>query len=57
MLFMADNKQEVMCDGTTETFPLEQQFGHPRIYLYIQENGKVACPYCGKEFVYEPSGS
>ena len=47
---MKTNKLEVMCDGQDENPTL----GHPRIYLYIQENNKIACPYCGKEFVYEP---
>jgi uncharacterized Zn-finger protein len=49
---MQTNSLEVMCDGLEDNPAL----GHPRIYLHIQEN-KVVCPYCGKEFVYEPSSS
>lgn len=25
--------------------------GHPRVYLPIEETGKVLCPYCGTEYV------
>ncbi len=50
---------EVMCDGIPEhpviDHQLALQLGHPRIYLCIQENNQVTCPYCGKEFIYEPS--
>jgi len=24
---------------------------HPRVYLPIEETGKVLCPYCGAEYV------
>ena len=26
---------------------------HPRVYLPIEETGKVKCPYCGTEFTLE----
>ncbi len=50
---MEIDKFGVMCDGQDENSALV----HPRIYLYIQENNKISCPYCSKEFVYEPSGN
>ncbi len=33
----------VCCDGGAQ--------GHPKIYLCIDESGKVACPYCNRQFV------
>ncbi|HEX4044236.1 MAG TPA: zinc-finger domain-containing protein [Gammaproteobacteria bacterium] len=24
---------------------------HPRVYLSIEETGKITCPYCGAEYV------
>ncbi len=38
-----------MCEGQDNN----QVAQHPRIYLQVQENSKVTCPYCGKEFAYE----
>jgi uncharacterized Zn-finger protein len=26
-------------------------FGHPKIYLEMEESGEVYCPYCSKKFV------
>jgi uncharacterized Zn-finger protein len=26
---------------------------HPRVYLAIEETGKVACPYCGTQYTLE----
>lgn len=52
---MRVNSLEVMCDGASDSqATADPALGHPSIYLYIQENNKVVCPYCGKEFVYEP---
>lgn len=25
--------------------------GHPKVYLDIQTNGEVSCPYCGAHYV------
>ncbi len=25
--------------------------GHPKVYLDIQTNGEVSCPYCGADYV------
>jgi len=27
--------------------------GHPRVYLPIEETGRVVCPYCGTEYKLE----
>jgi len=36
---------ELYCDGGNE--PL----GHPRIFLTMNKDGFVDCPYCGRHFV------
>lgn len=38
-------KKKVSCDGG------EGSLGHPKVYLEIGEQGKIECPYCGKNFV------
>ena len=41
------NKFKISCDGGYE-------FDHPLIYLHItREEKEVACPYCGKKFIYK----
>lgn len=25
--------------------------GHPRVFLPIEEEGKVSCPYCGAQYI------
>jgi uncharacterized Zn-finger protein len=37
----------VSCDGRNH----DDQLGHPRIYLNMGEEGRVACPYCSRQFV------
>lgn len=44
-------EKEVMCCGS----PDNPALGHPCIYLYIQSNNQVECPYCGKVFIYDNS--
>jgi uncharacterized Zn-finger protein len=44
----------VKCDGD----PLSKEkppssHGHPVVYLKIDCNSKVQCPYCGRVFVYK----
>ena len=39
------NKTEVVCDGG------EGALGHPRVYLHMDEDGRVECPYCDRLFV------
>ena len=40
----ADGDQ-VACDGDGLAH------GHPRVYLHLEADGKVDCPYCGRRFV------
>lgn len=35
----------VSCDGGGG--PL----GHPRVFLNLEENGEVVCPYCSRKFI------
>ena len=37
-------KTEVACDGNG---PL----GHPRVFLNMEGQGRIDCPYCGRRFV------
>ena len=44
------NTLHVACDGGDNP-----ALGHPRIYLDINpDKGRIACPYCSREFVYKP---
>ncbi len=36
---------ELSCDGG------EGALGHPRVFLHMDENGQVECPYCGRLFI------
>jgi uncharacterized Zn-finger protein len=45
-------EKNVMCDGPSDT-ENATALGHPRIYLHIQADNRVDCPYCGKVFVYD----
>ena len=38
---------EVACDGG------EGALGHPRVYLHMDETGRVECPYCDRLFVLQ----
>lgn len=35
----------VACDGGNG--PL----GHPRVYLHMDDGGRIDCPYCGRRYV------
>lgn len=35
------------CDGG------DGALGHPRVFLTVEKEGKIDCPYCGKHFVLE----
>lgn len=38
------SRPDIWCDGG--------RLGHPRVYLQINPDlGKIACPYCTREFV------
>lgn len=45
----AFSEEEVVCDGSTDDISPS----HPRVYLHVQENNRIECPYCGKMFVHE----
>lgn len=36
----------VACDGPSFS-------KHPRVYLGMTDEGKVVCPYCSRQFVYD----
>ncbi|MCH9852661.1 MAG: zinc-finger domain-containing protein [Alphaproteobacteria bacterium] len=42
-IIISDSKQ-VMCEGN------RQASGHPRVYLKMDDSGKVTCPYCSRIF-------
>ncbi len=37
-------RKGVDCDGGA--------LGHPKVYLNLGEDGEIACPYCGRRFVF-----
>lgn len=41
------DSRSVACDGGGA-------LGHPRVYLAIDESGRVECPYCSRRFIYDP---
>jgi uncharacterized Zn-finger protein len=38
---------DVACDGG------EGALGHPRVYLRMDETGRVECPYCDRLFILD----
>jgi uncharacterized Zn-finger protein len=38
----------VACDGG------DGVLGHPRVFLKIDESGKVECPYCDRLYILKP---
>lgn len=45
-------EKEVMCDGAVDAAGTST-LGHPRIYLHIQTDNRIDCPYCGRVFIYD----
>ena len=45
------DSKSVACDGGAG------QLGHPRVFLAIDRDNQVVCPYCGQLFAYEPGGN
>ncbi len=44
-------EETVACDGG------DGPLGHPRVFLHMDGNGQVDCPYCGRRFILaEDSG-
>ena len=39
------DRQDVSCDGGGGAL------GHPRVYLSLEREGRVECPYCDRLFV------
>ncbi|MBM3579588.1 MAG: zinc-finger domain-containing protein [Alphaproteobacteria bacterium] len=44
------DSKEVSCDGSVADSK------HPLVYLKINENGFVICPYCSKKFQLNKTG-
>lgn len=44
------NEHIAKCDGESLTEE-KTGSGHPAVYLKIDRNSKVECPYCGRVFV------
>ena len=42
------SEHRVACDGGAG-------MGHPRVWLNLGEEGRIACPYCSRVFVLEGS--
>lgn len=43
------NTPDVVCDGNNAI-----NNGHPRIYLNMEKEGEVVCPYCSRKFILTP---
>ncbi len=39
--------KKVACDGD------EGALGHPRVFLTMDENGQVECPYCDRQYILQ----
>ncbi len=46
------NEKTVKCDGEF-LGEAKTSSGHPAVYLKIDQNSKVECPYCGQVFVFK----
>jgi uncharacterized Zn-finger protein len=42
------DQETVACDGGGGAL------GHPRVYLTLDGDGKIDCPYCGRRFTLKP---
>ncbi len=42
--------EEIYCDGGNS------DAGHPRVFLAMNKQGFVDCPYCGRHFVLSAGG-
>jgi uncharacterized Zn-finger protein len=31
--------------------------GHPKVYLALDRNGAIDCPYCGRRYVRKPAAA
>jgi uncharacterized Zn-finger protein len=39
-------EKEVACNGG------DGALGHPKVFLYIDKNNQIVCPYCSKKYTY-----
>lgn len=47
--YVTENTMPVVCPPRDERV----WDAHPRVYLNLNEQGEVACPYCGTEFILQ----
>ncbi len=40
--------RDIACDGGGDAL------GHPRVYLNLEKDGTIDCPYCGQHFELKP---
>ncbi len=45
-------KTRIACDGTGDGLA-DAALGHPRVYLRMDETGRVECPYCDRLFILQ----
>lgn len=42
---------KVGCDGGAKD--TNGALGHPLVYLELDDNGQVVCPYCSRKFIHK----
>lgn len=47
---LADHARSVPCDGGGGAL------GHPRVFLELDKDGKVCCPYCSRRYAMDAEG-
>ena len=55
----AENQYEVKPDDIPLSCPMPGMYlwnSHPRVYLPIEETGKIKCPYCGTKYYLAKDG-
>lgn len=40
---------QVGCDGGLQ----EGALGHPLVFLELEENGNIVCPYCSRKYIHQ----
>ena len=38
---------QVSCDGG------DGALGHPLVFLELEDNGQIICPYCSRKFIFQ----
>ena len=49
------DRERVGCDGGNAMGGGNAVEGHPLVYLTMDSQGKVDCPYCGRRFIRRPT--